>query len=539
MAANEVPALEVVIVGAGLCGLALARTLHGEGLPFVLVEARERMGGRVLTRRCEVTGQALDLGPTWFWPDMEPRIAALLAELGLESVPQYDPGDALWLTDPNREPERRDEPGGIHAGARRIVGGAGRLVEALAAAVPREHILTGHALRMVRDCGAWFELQVVHGERVSTLRARRVVLALPPRLVHERVAFDPPLPTPLADLLAATPTWMAAAAKSLTTYDRPFWRSAGHSGSAFVRHLQATLGEVFDASDGATDAGALGGFLALNASQRRNFERGLPLLIESQLAQLYGVEAQGGQAYRFDWAGEAWTCSDADRESLPAWPQADPALRGGWLGGRLYLGGSETAGHGAGHMEGALDAAARIARALVPPGGQRATAGMPVTMQEAVASFLVTVSGCRKSAPAHYRQHVTRLMSSQSTGQLTQHALLATVEQVYSEALAAIDALMPVLNSGDAGPVHLGQHGLTPKLLAAFQGWNRELLDRALEFNAASCALSNFPEEHQPDAELRRVIALDLAAAWREFALTLNERLVDAATHTGFMQESA
>lgn len=88
-------------------------------------------------------------------------------------------------------------------------------------------------------------------------------------------------------------------------------------------------------------------------------------------------------------------------------------------------------------------------------------------------------------------------------------------------------------------PVHLGRHGLTPKLLAAFQGWNRELLDRALEFNATSCALWNFPEEHQPDAELRRVIALDLAAAWREFALTLNERLVDAATHTGFMQESA
>src|SRR3990167_9827209 len=101
---------DVAIVGAGLCGLALARQLIARGLDVQVIEARERLGGRVLTAHCQATGQALDLGPTWFWPDTDPRITALLTQLGLGSQPQHDPGDALWLTDPHREPERRVEP---------------------------------------------------------------------------------------------------------------------------------------------------------------------------------------------------------------------------------------------------------------------------------------------------------------------------------------------------------------------------------------------------------------------------------------------
>ena len=59
---------DVAIVGAGLCGLALARGLVARGLDVQVIEARQRLGGRVLTVHCEATGQALDLGPAWFWP---------------------------------------------------------------------------------------------------------------------------------------------------------------------------------------------------------------------------------------------------------------------------------------------------------------------------------------------------------------------------------------------------------------------------------------------------------------------------------------
>jgi len=526
MAGVETLVVDVAIVGAGLCGLALARNLHAQGRTFALVEARERLGGRVLTELCPATGQALDLGPTWFWPDTEPRIAALLAELSLGSVAQHDPGDALWLTDPNRVPERRDEAGGVHAGARRIGGGAARLVEALAATLPPDCLQVGTALRLLRDRGAYLELQLEGGGRTRLLRARRVVLALPPRLVLEHIRFDPPLPAALADALAATPTWMAAQAKAITSYERPFWRAAGHSGNAFVRHPQAMLGEVFDASDASTTAGALGGFIALSPAQRVDFRRGMPLLIESQLAQLYGVEAQqGGLQTLLDWAEEAWTCSGADRAGPPEPPQAGPELRQAHWAGRLFFGASESATHGAGHMEGALEAAARIARALAPV---PACATTPAQPEDARQRYAAMVAAHCAQAPARYRQHLTRLLSGQQSEQLTQRALLATVEQVYSETLAALDGLIPALGVGQAGPPQGGRHALTPVLLAAFEGWNRELMNTALAFNGTSCALSNFPDEHRPDAALQRAITLDLASAWREFALELNARLLEA-----------
>ncbi|MDP9902782.1 flavin monoamine oxidase family protein [Variovorax ginsengisoli] len=523
--------VDVAIVGAGLCGLALARTLTQRGLSVCVLEARSRMGGRVLTQRCADTGQALDLGPAWFWPATEPRIAALLDALGLASGPQHDPGDALWLTDPNRQPERRLESGGVHAGAHRIDGGTDRLVTALAAGLPEGCVHTDTAVRGVRDHGAFLELRLAAG---PSLRARRVVLAVPPRLVRERVQFDPPLPDTVAQALEATPTWMATQAKVLTTFERPFWRAEGQSGNAFVRHAQAVLGEVFDASDkssgamGAGPAGALGGFFALNAAQRQDFQRGLPMLIDSQLAQLFGPQAQHGHQHRLDWAEEPWTCSATDRAFLPEPPQADPMLRRPLWGGRLFMGGSETAAHGAGHMEGALEAADRIARAI---GGQAVVSSglpepaRPASRSEALAAFAASVQAQRRAAPERYRLHLTRLLSSQQAEQLTQRALLATADQVYSETLVGLDRLLPALDAGDAA-AERGRHALTATLLAPFDGWNQGLLDAALDFNRTSCALSNFPLEHRPDPGTLRAATLDLAAAWREFAFELNTRLM-------------
>jgi monoamine oxidase len=139
------------------------------------------------------------------------------------------------------------------------------------------------------------------------------------------------------------------------------------------------------------------------------------------------------------------------------------------------------------------------------------------------------VLALRGMAPERYRLHLIRLLSSQQSEQLTQRALLATADQVYSESLAQLDELVPALDAVSA-EVLGGRHALTAVLLAAFEGWNKGLLDAALSFNATSCAMSNFEQEHKPDAETLRAISLDLGAAWREFALELNTRLL-AASH--------
>ena len=128
------------------------------------------------------------------------------------------------------------------------------------------------------------------------------------------------------------------------------------------------------------------------------------------------------------------------------------------------MGGSETAAHGAGHMEGALEAADRIAHALERPVPGAHHAPVPAAMHlaqaadstrvEAIAAFAASVQAWRSMAPERYRLHLMRLLSSQQVAQLTQRALLATADQVYSEALARLDDLMPALVTASAKVVH-------------------------------------------------------------------------------------
>jgi monoamine oxidase len=80
---------DVVVVGAGLSGLCAARKLRAEGVSAVVVEARDRVGGRTLTER--IGDGAFDLGGQWFGPEQS-RVHALVDELGLETAPTYTDG---------------------------------------------------------------------------------------------------------------------------------------------------------------------------------------------------------------------------------------------------------------------------------------------------------------------------------------------------------------------------------------------------------------------------------------------------------------
>ena len=70
----------VAIVGGGPAGLYAARRLHALGIDFHLFEARDRLGGRILSANDQghSSNDGFDLGPSWFWPEMQRGLAALV-----------------------------------------------------------------------------------------------------------------------------------------------------------------------------------------------------------------------------------------------------------------------------------------------------------------------------------------------------------------------------------------------------------------------------------------------------------------------------
>ncbi|HMP00884.1 MAG TPA: FAD-dependent oxidoreductase [Gemmatales bacterium] len=84
--------VDVIIVGAGIAGLAAARQLVDQGRSVMVLEAQERVGGRLLST--QVAGARLDLGGQWLGP-RQPRLARLAQELGVATYPQHHAGIKL------------------------------------------------------------------------------------------------------------------------------------------------------------------------------------------------------------------------------------------------------------------------------------------------------------------------------------------------------------------------------------------------------------------------------------------------------------
>ncbi|MDQ3301273.1 MAG: FAD-dependent oxidoreductase, partial [Myxococcota bacterium] len=90
---GSVVARDAVIVGAGLSGLVCASRLVAAGKSVLVLEARDRVGGRL----CSTTlaGTTIDLGGQWMAVG-QPRLAALAASLDIATFPQRREGHALF-----------------------------------------------------------------------------------------------------------------------------------------------------------------------------------------------------------------------------------------------------------------------------------------------------------------------------------------------------------------------------------------------------------------------------------------------------------
>ncbi len=336
-----------LIIGAGLSGLSLARQLDAQNHDYLLVEARDRPGGRILTETLE--DGYFDMGPSWFWPG-QPRIAALIQGLGLEWFEQYSSGAPIF----------EDEAGQVERGmgfasmqgSYRLTGGLSALTDALAARLSEKRLLLSKPIDALEKSASGITATTKSGQPI---RAQEVVLALPPRVANQ-FAFSPALSKETHAAMTGISTWMAGQAKAIAIYDTPFWRTAGLSGDAMSR--RGPLVEIHDASPVKGGPYALFGFIGLTPRARSD-EHSLRQALKQQLTRLFGPEAVKPKALLVkDWAFDPFTSIEEDQQPVYTHPQygLPHAMTRLW-DGRLIFAGTEVAPQFGGYLEGALEAA--------------------------------------------------------------------------------------------------------------------------------------------------------------------------------------
>ena len=336
---------DVVVIGAGISGLAVAEAVHRSGRTVTVLEARPRIGGRLLS-------DPLDLGASWFW-DGEQRVRAMADRLGIAVFPQHIAGDAMI---DERDAVHRYPGNPIDGPAHRFARGAASLTHALAGQLPERAVLVGQPVLEISD-----DLGVMTAD--GTWQPRHVVIVVPPAVAIRTIRLPQSLPTSLMAVALRTPVWMGDTIKVVAMYDEPFWRTDGLAGAAISR--VGPLHEMHDLSGPDGSPAAIFGFA--RASQPDGLDQAD---VRAQLARIFGPRAGVPRELQIqDWSREQWTNAAAfAEESVPG--AADYALFGHalyqqpQLGSRLHWSSTETAPHYAGHIEGALEAAERTVRAI-------------------------------------------------------------------------------------------------------------------------------------------------------------------------------
>jgi len=117
---------KITILGAGLSGLFAAFLLEKEGIEVQIIEARERIGGRILTIKGN-EDTPLEMGATWFGKKHK-KLVDVLTELKIDFYPQYIKGKTYFETMSFTPPQVFEIPSSEEPSCR-IKGGTQKLIE--------------------------------------------------------------------------------------------------------------------------------------------------------------------------------------------------------------------------------------------------------------------------------------------------------------------------------------------------------------------------------------------------------------------------
>jgi len=354
----SVETVDTLIIGGGLSGIYAAWLLSRKNASFVVLEARDRIGGRILCP--EYQGFSLDLGPSWYWPAIHPKITHLIEILDLKGYRQFEMGFGRF----QRSNGTVQTVGGypMAPSAWRLFGGMHSLIRKLLESIPENAVRCHHPVCEIEKTpnGVLVSVGELEKSPWAQFRANKLILALPPRLAAASILFTPELSHQLIQAMLKIGTWMGGQAKFCAIYGEPFWRRAGLSGQAFSE--RGPLGEIHDGSNHDRGPYGLTGFVGIPAAQRSQADHlTLTEAIITQLAVIFDAPAARPTAFFYqDWANERFTATTFDQPPMYTHPQYHvPAGKSAIWDATCHFAGTETADEHGGYLEGALNAAER------------------------------------------------------------------------------------------------------------------------------------------------------------------------------------
>ncbi len=350
---NQEPT-QVLIIGGGLTGLTLAHLLQQKGIHYQILEARERLGGRILTYSYTAS-KPLEMGATWLGKK-HVHLVQLLKKLDIDIFEQVLGQRAIYEAISTSPPQLVTLPPNENPSFR-IKGGSYSVIDTLLEGLSTDSVHLNQIVQSIRQTGEGFHVKT----QKSNFKANWVISTLPPCLLVNSVSIQPTLPPPIVALAQQTHTWMGESIKVGLTYTEPFWRANNSSGT-IVSNV-GPIPEMYDHSNYEDSFFALKGFLNgayFSVSKEERLE-----MVLKQLRKYYSSKADNYLSYdEAVWRKEPFTFHPYNQHILPHQNNGHQLFRQPFLGGKFFIGGSETAADFPGYMDGAVQSAEWICKEI-------------------------------------------------------------------------------------------------------------------------------------------------------------------------------
>ena len=343
----------IIIVGAGLSGLLTGYLLKKEGIPFKVLEARNRVGGRINTVY-GTNNAPIEMGATWF-TKQHVHLIGLLEELEIASFEQSMDASVFYQATPSSPVELVQIP--AQAPSYRISGGSSCLIHSLLHKLDETDVLLNQTVKQININKNSIE---VNAEK--TFEGKNVVLAIPPKLWATNILFDPPLQPDLMRVAMQTQTWMEDSIKVALTYNQPFWGKENLPATLFSN--AGPIIELYDHSNHKKSKYALCGFMDSSLKNLTYAVRRAK--VTSQIKSVFGVKALEFTSYEEClWSKEKHTFEASDIFLSPHQNNGNPIYDKTLFDDRLLISSTESALEFPGYMEGAVLSANIIAQKLM------------------------------------------------------------------------------------------------------------------------------------------------------------------------------